>query len=220
MEAGWSNYMFSSGILRLRPRSDRFYLFAFLKHPVFKAQLAAKVPRGATIRHAKSLWMDCHIPLPAHDETRTMRYVSALVRAIVGKEVALRRKAEEIRRIIDTELDLGSDRFSRSGYALPTRSSLTAVGRFDAAIYDRDYTSKIALVRNYRYGYTTPKKGGFTVTPGPSLEIKILKTRVNTAEPTPGYYALVLPTHISVYGTLNRLPYLGTGKNLPLLQWG
>jgi hypothetical protein len=31
-----AHHMFSGGVLRLRPTGDRFYLFSFLKHPLFK----------------------------------------------------------------------------------------------------------------------------------------------------------------------------------------
>ena len=61
---GWKNHMFSGGIVRLHPAIDRWYLYSFLKHPIFKAQLHALASRGATIRHAKNLWLDCLVPFP------------------------------------------------------------------------------------------------------------------------------------------------------------
>ena len=35
----WRNHMFSGGVVRLHPAADRYYFFAFLKHPLFKTQL-------------------------------------------------------------------------------------------------------------------------------------------------------------------------------------
>ena len=32
----WSRHMLSGGIVRLRPKINRYYLFAFLKHPLFR----------------------------------------------------------------------------------------------------------------------------------------------------------------------------------------
>ena len=32
----WQNHMFSGGIVRLHPTTNRYYFFAFLKHPLFK----------------------------------------------------------------------------------------------------------------------------------------------------------------------------------------
>src|ERR1044071_5588456 len=50
----WKNYAISGGVVRLRPRVDRFYLFAFLKHQLFREELYSMVPRGATIAHANT----------------------------------------------------------------------------------------------------------------------------------------------------------------------
>ena len=58
------------------------------------------------------------------------------------------------------------------------------------------------------------------VTPGPSLEIRIIRTRIDSEVHRPGYYSLILPTNISIYGTMNIVPYLGTAKKLPLLRRG
>ena len=61
---------------------------------------------------------------------------------------------------------------------------------------------------------------GLTVTPGPSLEIKILGTRVDSETAKPGFYALLIPANISEYGTATKITWLGTRKKLPLLELG
>jgi hypothetical protein len=217
----WRQHMFSGGVLRLHPAIDKYYLFSFLKHPIFKAQLQATVPRGATIKHAKSLWLDCLVPLPCQrNADRVIAYVSALTEAIYRKEIAIRDKAEQIDAAIQHELITNQKKGGEFRHRQPLLSEIVSMQRLDACIYDRTFKSRIALVENYKYGYTTPKGDGFEVIPGPSLEMKIIRTRIDSEEPKPGFYALILPTHISLYGTLNALPYLGTGKKLPLLQKG
>ena len=59
--------MFSGGIVRLHPTMDRYYLFSFLKHPLFRTQLLAMSPRGATITHVPShrLWLPVLRPYPS-----------------------------------------------------------------------------------------------------------------------------------------------------------
>lgn len=52
------------------------------------------------------------------------------------------------------------------------------------------------------------------------MEIKILKTRIDSDEYIPGFYKLLLPTNISEYGTVNKIQYLGTKKKLPLIKKG
>lgn len=216
----WRNHMFSGGVVRINTTEDRFYFFSFLKHPLFKTQLLAMSPRGATITHAKTLWLDCLIPFPNQSVAeRVIRYVSALMQAIVEKEKTIRDKSDVIYSFIQAELE-GNQKNRQFQYLYPSISDLSSVQRFDAAFYGQEYKSKIWLVENYAYGYETPSKAGFTITPGPSLEIKIIRTRIDSESYRPGYYTLILPTNISVYGTMNVIPYLGTAKSLPLLKKG
>jgi len=216
----WENHMFSGGIVRLHPIIDRFYFFAFLKHRLFRTQLLALSPRGATITHAKTLWLNCLIPFPNQPDSRlAMRYVSVLMQAIIEKEKAIREKSEAINNRIQTELERNQSQ-KHFQFMFPTISELSSLQRLDAVIYDLEYKSKIWLVENYAGGSETPSTAGFTVTPGPSLEIKIIHTRIDSELYRPGYYSLILPTNISIYGTMNILPYLGTAKKLPLLVRG
>ncbi len=216
----WKHCMFSGGIVRLHPAFDQYYIFAFLKHPLFKMQLRTKSARGATIRHAKTLWLDCQIPFPNQkDSDIVIQYVSVLMQAIVEKEKAIREHRDTIHNLIQNEL-IKNQKNSEFVFNYPRIDEIKNCWRFDAAIYDREYKSKIWLVENYKHGYVTPKADGFTVIPGPSLEIKIIHTRIDSETYKPGFYALILPTNISNYGTLNALPYLGTGKKLPILKQG
>lgn len=216
----WKNHMFSGGIVRLHPICDRYYLLAFLKHPLFKTQLLAMSARGATIIHAKTLWLNCLIPFPNQENNEhVIRYVSALMQAGIEKEKAIRDRAEAIHQAIQLELETNREK-KDFRFEQPHTNELAQFGRFDAAIYDQEYKSKIWLIENYTYGYVTPQADGFTVTPGPSLEIKILGTRIDSDVCKPGFYTLILPTNISEYGTMNVIPYLGTARKLPLLEQG
>ena len=213
----WKRHALSGGIVRLKPTCDPFYLLAFLKHASFREQLVAKAPRGSTIAHARATWLDCRIPLPSHKGVKEV--ISILMRCIVEKEKEIKERATAIRLAIKQELVAGQ-KTGEFKFAQPAFSELQDSMRLDAATYDERYKSKIHLVENYRYGWQTPHELGFTVTPGPSLELRIIQTRVDSGVPKPGFYALILPTNISLYGTLTSLPYMGTGKALPLLQQG
>jgi len=121
----WKNYSISGGLVRLRSRIDRFYLFAFLKHPLFRQQLYSMVPRGATIAHANTRWLDCKIPFPDQpDAPRVERYVSVLMEAIVDKERALRDRDEAILKAVDDELTEGQSKTGfKYRYPHPLRDS-------------------------------------------------------------------------------------------------
>ena len=212
--------MFSSGMVRLHPIIDRFYLFAFLKHEAFREQVNALTPRGATIRHAGSRWLDCRIPLPQQpDAEDVVQYVGVLARCIYEKEVRIRQRSQEIIDEISHELERASGG-RRKAYREPTLNDILRRGRLDAATYDRAFQEGIRPLLEYPRGHASPTELGFTVTPGPSLELKLLKIRLDSSTRRPGYYELILPTNISEYGTLTRSRYLGTPKRLPLLAAG
>ncbi len=216
----WKNHMFSGGIVRLHPQVDRYYFFAFIKHQLFKAQLVAMTARGATITHAKTLWLDCLIPFPNQSNAdRVIQYVSALTQAAIEKETAIRERSDRINKLIQAELE-GNQKQGGFHFEYPHTSEVRHLKRLDAAIYSEEYKSKIWLIENYSHGYLTPTADGFKVIPGPSLEIKIIGTRIDSDIPKSGFYALILPTNISIYGTMNVITYLGTKKKLPLLQQG
>jgi type I restriction enzyme S subunit len=176
--------------------------------------------RGATITHAKTLWLDCIIPLPNQpDSDRVIKYISSLMQAIVEKEIAIKERSNSIHNAIQLELE-SNQKKKDLRYEYPHFMELKKLGRLDAAIYSDEYKSKIWLIENYAHGYVTPAADGFTVIPGPSLEIKLLGTRLNSDVYKSGFYALILPTNISVYGTMNTILYIGTKRKLPLLQKG
>lgn len=216
----WGNYTFSSGIVRLKPVIDRYYLFAFLKHPFFVKQLEAKTPKASTIRHAKTFWLDCEIPFPQQeDEDAIVYYVSALMQAIIDKEAKIEENSEQIDKLIEDELVTNQKRIEAQ-FHNPTYQEIKNLLRFDAVIYSQEYKSKIALIQNYSNGFISPSEYGFDITTGASLEIKLLKVRIDSDIYVENYYALVIPKNISVYGTINQIVYMGTPQRLPLLKKG
>ena len=215
-------YDFSSGIVKLNisEKFDPFYVFACLKHNSFKEQLISMCPKGATIKHAGERWMDCYIAFPSQDNAeKIISYISDLVKIVMKMERIIADKSQHILEIISQNL-LANQKRSEYVYGYPTFDNLKKEKRLDAAIYCKEYKDKIHLIENYKDGYYTPSEYGFTVIPGPSLEIKILKTRVDSEEYISGFYNLLLPTNISEFGTINKIQYLGTKKSLPLLKKG
>jgi hypothetical protein len=216
----WENHTLSGGIVRLRPSINAYYLFAFLKHPLFISELRAKVPRGATIAHAKELWLDCRIPFPSQNNSdQVISYVAALTEAILDKERCIRDRDAEILRKITEELENHQSEEAFQ-YTYPSSKEVSSMGRLDAAVYGSEYKSKVARINRYQFGSVTPAQAGFTITPGPSLEMKLLLTRIDSQTPKPGFYTLLIPSNISEYGTMSEITWLGTAKNLPLLRSG
>ena len=150
----YTKHMFSGGIVRLNPTIDHFYLFAFLKHPLFKTQLLSMVPRGATITHAKSLWLDCLVPFPDQtNHNKILNYVATLTQAIMEKEISLRQRHESILSLIDTELEN-----SRNGrafkYEYPTLEEVRLTSRLDTGLYCVGFRSFKHRIESYTSGFT------------------------------------------------------------------
>lgn len=205
----------------LRPM-HKWYVYSFLKHRITKDQMESFVPKGSIFRNAGERYLrKLLIPFPSQSDAKLIiNYVSVLIQAIVEKEKAIRDRDAAINYLINEEMKISQKEKSRFSYSYPTLEEIRKQGRLDAVIYDREYKEKIHLILNYKHGTETPTQMGFTVTPGPSLEIKILHTRIDSIVPKAGFYTLILPTNISEFGTMNIIQYLGTRKKLPLLKQG
>lgn len=215
---GWNNHMFSGGVVRLHPTIDRFYFFSFLKHPLFKTQLQAMTPSGATITHAKILWLDCLIPFPNQKDTnRVISYVSALMQAIVEKEKAIREKNRQIDASIVSEL-LNNQKTNTFRFTMPDSKEIRELGRLDASMYSRDFKQKKFLIINYDNGTATYEELGFEIGRGQNLQISCIGKSIYSDEAKPNFYRLVAPTDISEYRTVRQFRYLGNKKKLFLLK--
>lgn len=211
----------SGHMMRLIFASYPLYCFAFLKHDICKVQQRTDVAGSiAALDNFKiETLLDCRIPFPSQaDGEDVIAYVTVLIEAILEKEKAFRRRTREIHSVIEREL--GANQKTTFSYEHPTLEDITRLGRLDAAIFSHEYKSKIARIQNYRRGCGTPSDNGFTITPGPSLEIKLLRTRLDSDSPKPGFYQLLIPANISENGTMDAVTWLGTARKLPLLRAG
>jgi hypothetical protein len=192
------------------------YVYAFLRSDFFVEQVWSQLNRGVYPRMDSDAL--AKISLPIADDRDVCTYVAALALAIAEKEKAIRMRSDEIYARIEGEL--ARNQAGTFHYEYPMQSEITRLGRFDAAIYSYEYKSKIARIQNYKGGCQTPSVAGFSITPGPSLEIKILLTRLDSETPKPGFYQLLIPANISEYGTMDIVTWLGTARKLPLLRAG
>lgn len=216
----WQQHMFSGGVVRLHPICDRYYFFAFLKHPLFKTQLQTMLARGATIVHAKTLWLDCQIPFPNQsDADRVVRYVSALMQVIVEKEKGIRQKNKAVDLTIEQEL-LEHQQSKAFIYALPIIQEIRELGRLDAGMYSEDFKRKQFRITNYKHGYANYKELGFDIGRGQNLQLSNIGKSIYSDEPKSNFYRLMAPTDISEYRTVRQFRYLGNKKNLDLLKQG
>jgi type I restriction enzyme S subunit len=216
----WRNHTLSGGVVRLRPSINRHYLFAFLKHELFKTELLSMVPRGATIAHANELWLDCHIPFPAQrDADDVIAYVAALTEAAVETETAIRAQNDKINAQIEGELT-GNQTGDAFRYSHPTLGELRSTLRLDTGLYCRGFRAFQHSVNNYLHGATTLSAMGVRSRRGPNLAVSVIGNSLYSETYKPGWYELIRPVNISEYGTLSSREWLGSPKKLPTVNRG
>jgi type I restriction enzyme S subunit len=63
-------------------------------------------------------------------------------------------------------------------------------------------------------------KQGLVLKPGPSLEIRLLGTRIDSETPLPGFYRLITPKQILNFGTVKSFDFIGTPKKIASIEFG
>lgn len=220
LDKDYHNFMLSGAIYRLPVKEEwRYYLLAMIKHNVFREQLDFIVPKGATIRHAKTLFLDCKIPLPNTKVNDTIQYISVITQAIINKEKLIRTRHQEILKLIDDELANNQKR-EKFDYKLPRLYEIKNIARLDVSLYKLFFKKEMFKIGNYSYGCAPLTEMQLEFKPGPSLELKLLGTRIDSPEYIKGFCRLITPTQITNYGTIKTEKYIGTPAKIEKIKFG
>lgn len=219
LDKDYPNFMTSSAIYKLPVIEHKYYLLAFIKHQIFREQLDFMVPKGATIRHAKTMFLDCKIPLPNKNREEAIKFIEVLTQAIINKEKLIKEKHQKIFNLIELELK-SNQKKSAFDFNYPNINELEAQGRFDTGLYNENFKKWNFLVKNYKYGSIDLISRGFNWERGTSLEKNFIRTRIDSETYIKGFYELVLPTNISQYGFVEKSTYIGTPAKLKTISQG
>ncbi|MBQ7530356.1 MAG: hypothetical protein IJT12_01440 [Paludibacteraceae bacterium] len=221
LEKDYPDCMLSGALYKLPLKEEwKYYLLAFIKHDIFREQLNAIVPKGATIRHAKTLFLDCVIPLPNNNAENVIKYVSILTEAIINKQVLIKQRHAEILRLIDEEL-YNNQKEATFTYQLPTLKDLQEVGRLDTGLYSSVFKESINLIHSYSGGYKNNIYAlGYKLNRGQNLQESNIGKSIYSDKSHDHFYTLALPTYFSEYGTINKTIYLGNPNKLKTLSQG
>ncbi|WP_294384174.1 hypothetical protein [uncultured Ruminococcus sp.] len=219
LDKDYPNTMLCGGIYRLPITKNKYYLLAFIKSDVFRQQIDFLVPRGSTIRHGKTKFLDCLIPLPNKSSEDTIKYVELLMQAIINKEIEIKKKHNLILCKIQKELELNQSG-QKFKYNLPSISEIMNLDRMDSSLYSEDFRRKEFLITNYKYGVSSVKKLGFKISRGQNLQISSIGKSIQTDVYRKNYYTLILPKFLSKYGTVYKKEYLGNPNKLKTLKKG
>lgn len=219
LDKDYPKAMLCGGIYRLPISKNKYYLLAFIKSDLFRQQIDFMVPRGSTIRHGKTKFLDCLIPLPNKNTEKVMMYVEVLTKAIVNKEIAIRKRYQTAMKAIQDELET-NQKATQFKFVLPTIEDLLRSDRMDSSIYTEDFKAKEFLITNYRHGVSTIYELGFKPSRGQNLQVSNIGKSIQTPVFHEGYYTLILPKFLSKYGTVNSYEYLGNPNELKTLKKG
>ncbi len=219
LDKDYKNFMTSSAIYKLPIKKDKYYLLACIKHKLFREQLDFIVPKGATIRHAKTDFLDCKIPIPKKNTENIIKYVSVLTEAVISKEKLIKQRYKSILKIIDKELEQGQ-KSNNYSFEYPSFSEINNISRLDTGLYQNSYKEYMFKSSNYKNSSKTIFELGFNLSRGQNLQKSTIGSSVYDENFHEGFYTLILPTNVSVYGTPEKLIYLGNKKELKTLNLG
>lgn len=220
LDKDYANFMLSGAIYRLPVTEKKYYLLAFIKHSIFREQLDFMVPKGATIRHAKTMFLDCKIPMPNENADEVIHFVEVLTQAIINKEKLIKERHENILKAIETEL-LENQKPNKFSFELPRINELETVGRLDTGLYNLDFKKLDFLITNYSNGSSKLKDLKYKPLRGPNLAISIIGvTHYSIKRISEKFYKLIQPTDLSEYGTLQTERYFGNINEIQLLKKG
>lgn len=219
LDKDYPNAMLCSGLYRLPVSKNKYYLLAFVKSELFRQQIDFLVPRGSTIRHGKTKFLECLIPMPNYNQEATIAYIEILTKAIIKKEIAIRKRYQSAMHAIQVELEMNQKNVDFR-FSLPTIGEILDVDRMDSSLYSKEFKEKEFLVTNYKNGISTIDELGFKASRGQNLQVSNIGKSIQTSKYREGYYTLILPKFLSKYGTVNVCEYLGNPNDLKILKKG
>ena len=220
LDKDYPNYMLSGGLYKLPLSKNKYYILGFMKSDFFKTQLNFMASKGSTIRHAKTLFLDCKIPFPnGKNSLNIINYFEILVQALINKEQEIIFKYNQINQLINQELNNGQ-KSNNFKFEYPTLEELLSMNRINAGIYSEYFKKQEFKIRNYKLGYKNIEELGFNISRGQNLQISAIGKSIYSDIKKPDFYTLILPKNLSLFGTVKKYEYLGNSNKLKTLKAG
>lgn len=214
------HHMISSGLYKLSiDARSKYYTLALIKHEFFKSQLNTLIARGSTIKHAKTLFLDCLIPFPITNSEEYITQISNNTRLIMDLELRIRSNESRIHELIDGFLGIPR-KLNNFQYRLPSIGSVTASGRIDAGFYSKELLSMQWLIGSCKEGAGSLNEWGYEISRGQNLQVSAIGQSIYSEEPVANFYRLARPMSFSNYGTVERYEYLGNDRQLSVITPG
>lgn len=215
-----NQHIISGGLVKLIFDEElKYYIFAMMKSNFFKEQLYLLTPKGSTLKHAKTLWLDLKIPFPNQNEEIIIEYISLLVKSIINHDEAIRNKYHNIMSLIENEINNNQKDISFT-FNFPKFSEIQDKKRLDASIYSKYLKNEEFLLKNYKYGFKYFEKLDFEIGRGQNLQFSAIGPILESNIRKNGFYECIKPKSISIYGTVLTREYIGNYHDLKTLNKG
>lgn len=215
-----NQYIMSGGLVKLVFEEDlKYYIFAMMKSDFFKEQLYLLTPKGSTLKHAKTLWLDLKIPFPNQNRNKIIEYISLLVKAIINREKAIQDKYHKIMDVIHEEI-LNNQKDDNFNFNFPKFSEINTKKRLDASIYSDYFKNEEFLITNYKHGFKGIEDWNFEISRGQNLQFSAIGDSIYSDVQKKGFYRCIKPKNISIYGTVLEEEYIGNPNDLKTLNKG
>jgi len=157
------------------------------------------------------------IPIPKNVDT--LKYVSILQRSFLNKYSLIRQRHANILQLIEKELT-ENQKSNKFNYHLPRLNEVKEIGRLDASLYKLFFKKHLFSILNYKNGYSPLTQQQLKLIPGPSLELRLLGTRIDSDHYEKGFYRLITPKQITNYGIVRNEEFIGTPAIIANIQFG
>ncbi|MBE6311966.1 MAG: hypothetical protein E7076_02295 [Bacteroidales bacterium] len=215
-----SNHCCSPAILVIRNVAKiitKEYLLAILKTDFFVEQILGFQTRGMYPRLDSDAMNKVLIPIPKNVDT--LKYVSILQRSFLNKYSLIRQRHANILQLIEKELT-ENQKSNKFNYHLPRLNEVKEIGRLDASLYKLFFKKHLFSILNYKNGYSPLTQQQLKLIPGPSLELRLLGTRIDSDHYEKGFYRLITPKQITNYGIVRNEEFIGTPAIIANIQFG
>lgn len=192
-----------------------FYFYGFTKSLFFKEQWLGKggIQKNTGAKERKNLY------IPKINKPKIITYISLLTQAIINKEKIIRERHKQILETIENEL-VNNQKSEKFDFKYPTFNEISNIGRMDTNLYRENFKIIDFSIKNYKNGFQTIFDLGFTLSRGQNLQVSNIGKSIYSKKYHKGFYSLMLPKHLSKYGTIDTKAYLGNGKELKTLKKG
>lgn len=197
LDKDYPNHMLSGALYKLPLNDfDKYYILSFIKHPYFREQLDRIVPKGATLRHAGTKFLNCNIPYPIKNKQAIIDYVSYVMRKVIDLEIETKKRKCEIDDFIESELTKNQISSNNYKFTHATYKKVSVCKRLDTGIYSDTFQRINHLLDNYRYGVFHIEKG--KIKSGNTPKIR------DISKYSEGSIRWVTPTNCSDYGYIQN----------------